>query len=255
MCILAYLVNFALLYYAWFINKRFGDSDLVKGVIYDLWFLWNLRKVVLPVMVLFVVLICGLIAGMPQYWNIKPPANTASLHQGITENGHPWIGAKNPGLVIEEFTDYLCSQCRIKHFFLRRLIAENPGKIRLVHRHFPMDHKYNPVVQEPYHVGSGALALFSIYAQTEDKFWQANDMFFQLDKSAGKINTDEIANELEIDHQGLAKALKDRSILYHLQKDIQAGLDLNLSGTPGYLINGKVYHGHIPPGLLKEILE
>ncbi|MCA1785833.1 MAG: DsbA family protein, partial [Desulfobacteraceae bacterium] len=116
-------------------------------------------------------------------------------------------------------------------------------------------HQFNPLVKQPYHKGTGALALFSIYAQTLDKFWEANDLFFQLDKSIGSVNSKNVAKKLDLDHRGLVNSLKNQSILYHLQKDIQKGLDLGLTGTPGYVINNEVYQGYIPDHLLKNVLE
>jgi uncharacterized membrane protein/protein-disulfide isomerase len=255
MCILTYLVNFALLYYAWFINRRFGNTGLLKGVFADLKFFWRLKNFFIPFFAGFVVIIAGMVFAMPEYWKTEPPALEETLAQGQTENGHPWIGAKNPLLVIEEFTDYLCTQCRIKHFYLRRLVSQYPEKIRLVHRNFPMDHKFNPLVEKPYLVGSGTLALFSIHAQDKGKFWEANDMFFQLDKSVGAINTRTIAEQLEIDSKTLVSALKHRSTLYHLQKDIEAGLKHGFTGTPGYVVNGEIFQGRIPPEILKKIID
>lgn len=255
MCILTYMVNFFLIYYAWFVNKRFGDRGLIHGVIYDIRFLCLKKKLTLPVLIGFFFLLGGLVKGMPRYWDMSLPLNTGAIYQGITEEGHPWIGAKNPELVIEEFTDYLCSQCRIKHFSLRRLMTEHPGKIRLIHRHFPMDHEYNPLVQKPYHIGSGTLALFSIYAQTKGKFWEANDMFFQLDTRIGAINTKKIAHSLGLNPKSIVQSVRDPRILHQLRKDIKKGLKHGLRGTPGYIINGKVYQGYIPPRLLRDIIE
>jgi protein-disulfide isomerase len=251
MCILTYLVNFALLYYAWFINRRFGNAGLFSGLLADLKFLWDIKKASLPVIAVFVVIIAGTVLAMPEYWKTASPPLDGTLTRGETEDGHPWIGSENPDLVIEEFTDFLCSQCRIKHFYLRRLIAEHPDRIRLVHRHFPMDNKYNPLVKEPYHIGSGILSVFSIHAQKHGKFWEANDMFFQLDKSAGAINTRTIAEKLELEPRALAAARINRNIFYRLQKDIEEGLKLGFTGTPGYLINGQTYQGRIPPEVLK----
>lgn len=252
MCIVTYVVNFALLYYAWFINNRYGNASLFKGVVIDARVLWSLKKIILPVAAGFLILIGVLMTGMPEYWQMKPPPLKQSMPRGLTQDGHPWIGARDPELTIVEFTDYLCTQCRVKHFYLRRLIAQNPGKIKLIHRHFPMDHKYNPLVKKPYHIGSGTLALFSIYAAKHDKFWKANDMFFQMDQSTGAISTEKIADVLDLDPKGLLYAKQNRQILYQLQKDIEKGLQHGLTGTPGYIINGNVYQGYIPPEILKK---
>ena len=103
------------------------------------------------------------------------------MPSGVNDEGHPWIGAENPELTIEEFTDYQCFQCKKMHFFLRRLVAQHPDKIRLVHRNYPLDHELNPiVVSQPYHVGSGKMALVANAAGISGKFWEMNDLLFGL---------------------------------------------------------------------------
>ncbi len=236
-------------------NKRFGDAGLFRGVVLDAKLLWSLRKICLTAVAGFLLLIGYLTTGMPEYWHMEPPKLKQSVSRGITENGHPWIGAKDPELEIVEFTDYLCTQCRIKHFYLRRLITENPGKIKLIHRHFPMDHKFNPLVRKPYHIGSGTLALFSIYAAQHDTFWEANDMFFQINRSINVISGKKMAKKLDLNPRGFLYAQYNRHSLHHLQKDVEKGLELGLTGTPGYVIDGKVYQGYIPPKILKNVIE
>jgi len=256
MCILSYAVNLALLFYAWIIRKRFMCEPVITAVRKDILYLLTFPKTVISVTSIFTASALVMILLFPPYWLIDPPELSQNIPAGVTEEGNPWIGAaEDPELVITEFTDYLCTQCRIKHFFLRQIVGENPEKIRLIHRHFPMDHKYNPIVRQPYHEGSGVLALFSIYARTQNNFWEANDLFFQLDKSIRLVNSKNIAEMLDLDHRGLANSLKNQNILYHLQKDIQKGLELGLTGTPGYVINNEVYQGYIPDHLLKKGLE
>ena len=97
-----------------------------------------------------------------------------------SEDGHPWIGAENPILTISEFSDYMCFQCKKMHFILRQLVQSYPDRIRMIHRHFPMDHAYNPLVKDPFHSGSGQMALIALYAQTKGQFWKVNDYLFGL---------------------------------------------------------------------------
>jgi protein-disulfide isomerase len=41
----------------------------------------------------------------------------------------------------------------------------------------------------------------------------------------------------------------------HLLLDIRYGMKLRIMGTPGYLINGKVYEGGLPQEVLKSMME
>jgi protein-disulfide isomerase len=190
----------------------------------------------------------------PAYWQFDPPLLTSKLNSGTTRDGHPWIGAENPKLVITEYTDYLCFQCRKMHFFLRQLIAENPDKIRLIHRNFPMDHSVNPIVKEPFHIGSGKMALMAIYAATQNKFWQMNDLLFEITGQSDAINVKKLAARLEMDPKTLMHSVNDRSARLLLQQDILSALKLQISGTPAYVIHENVYLGQIPAEIIKAAL-
>lgn len=202
---------------------------------------------------LFVVLLT--IQFFPRYWEIVAPVQTTELANGLTKDGHPWIGAESPELIITEYTDYLCFQCKKMHFFLRRLIAEHPQKIRLVHRNYPMDHKINPIVNEPFHEGAGSLALIAIYAATQDKFWIMNDRLFEMAGKKRTIDLKELAVKTGLNFRELKGALQDTNIRNQLNRDILSGMKLGINGTPAYLIDDKLYLGQIPPDILKKALE
>jgi protein-disulfide isomerase len=255
MCILSYGISFFLLYYTWLIRKRFDKLNILQGLRLDIDYLWKLKKKVLPVFLSFSGLVFILIIAFPAYWNFSPPHFSKEMHHGVTKDGHPWIGARNPQLEIIEFTDYQCFQCKKMHFFLRQLMAEHSDKIRLVHRHFPMDHKFNPIVKQIFHVGSGEMALLAIYAAEKDKFWQMNDILFDIGREKEAINIKELADKVGIDFKELSRSLNDHRIRFKLQRDIWDGLKLYISGTPAFVINGKVYLAQIPPEVIKDAIQ
>ena len=174
---------------------------------------------------------------------------------GITQEGHPWIGAEHPKLVITEYTDYQCFQCKKMHYFIRQLIARYPEKIRLVHRHFPMDQEFNPIVKAPFHVGSGIMALLAISAVDDDRFWQMSDALFDIAGNHQNINIKELAQKVGIDFRHLTRGLNNRINRNRLQQDIISGLKLNINGTPAFIIDGKVYLAKIPPEIIEDALK
>jgi protein-disulfide isomerase len=190
----------------------------------------------------------------PTYWHLDEPVLATPINSGLTPEGHPWIGAEKPRLVITEFTDYQCFQCKKMHYFLRQLIAQHPDKIRLVHRHFPMDHEFNPIVKDPFHVGSGKMALLAIYATAKDQFWPMNDLLFKIARDKQTIDVREIAQEVGIDYRELAWALNNKNIRYRLKHDIAQGLQAKIDGTPAFFIDGTVHLGQIPPAIIKKAL-
>jgi uncharacterized membrane protein/predicted DsbA family dithiol-disulfide isomerase len=255
MCVVSYGINFLLLYYSWIIRKRFDNNELIEGLKLDISFLWKLRKKVLSVFLPALGFCLILLIFFPSYWNFSSTLLPKDMPNGNTKEGYPWIGASNPELEIMEFTDYQCFQCKKMHFFLRQLIAKHPDKIRLIHRHFPMDHKLNPIVKDRFHVGSSTMALFSAHAQTQDKFWEMNDALYSMAGKKKIIKIKELAEKIGLNYRALFYSTKDGSIRYKVKHDISTGIKLGINGTPAYVINNKVYFANIPQQILKKILE
>jgi protein-disulfide isomerase len=256
MCIVSYAINFLLLFYAWVIRRRFGKNGLIADLILDIRFLWlKKRPQIMLLALVFGAVFIVMVTKFPAYWNLTPPPLSESISTGVTEDGHPWIGAVTPVIEITEFTDYQCFQCKKMHFFLRRLIETHSDKIRLVHRHYPMDHTVNPIVKEPFHVGSAAMSLLAIYAQSIGKFWEMNDILFNTDLAAEAINTKTLLKQAGVDTGGKAPDIYDPRIQIKLLTDVREGMKLGISGTPAYIIDGKLSLGQIPPDILEKIMK
>ena len=172
----------------------------------------------------------------------------------MTPDGHPWIGATDPEIIITEFTDYQCFQCNKLHYYLRRIIAQNPDRLKLIHRHFPMDHTVNPLVKQPYHTRAGALALMAIYAAEQGRFWKMNDHLFVIARGQSPIRLEDVAQQVGLDAMALKQALGRKAIRQKLREDISDGIALGIEGTPGFIIDGQVYQAELPPDVIKKLL-
>ncbi len=254
LCIATYAVNFALLFFSWLTRRRFPTGGVRQGVRRDIGFLVARRAVSYPAAGIFLVACAAAWSLIPPYWEFHPPRADAAIPAGVTAAGHPWIGAEHPALEITEFTDYQCFQCRKMHLYLRELVARFPEKIRLVHRNYPMDHEFNPIVKEPFHSGSGRMALLAIHGAASGVFWEMNDRLFERGGGKGRIRLQELAAETGIDPSLLSAALAHEPYRAHLLRDIREGMKLGIVGTPSYLVGGKVYEGGIPPEVLQPVI-
>jgi uncharacterized membrane protein/predicted DsbA family dithiol-disulfide isomerase len=255
MCILVYAINLLLLYYCWLIRRRFGSEPLPNSIGQDFQFLWNWRKPATSVFIPFIAGVLLLWSLFPSYWNLQPPVLSAAQPGGLTPDGHPWIGAENGKVVITEFTDYLCFQCSKMNYYLRKMVARYPGKIKVIHRHFPMDHTVNPIVQSPVHKGAGALAILAIYSATEGKFWQTSDYLFANARFTDRVDLQALADEVGLNFEKLSRSLHQNNFRRKLHRDIIDALKLGVTGTPTFLIDGKLYSGQIPPEILSQVAD
>lgn len=252
MCIGSWTVNLALLYISWLIHRRYetdGFFFLLALYLKN----WKKNQVkVISCALLMGTLLIGLLIFYPKYWDYQHSEIIDNISTGITNQGYPWIGADDPVLTISVFTDYRCFQCKKTHFYLKNLVKQYPTKLRVIHRHFPMDHKFNPMVNEPLHPGSGILALVAITAIDLNKYWQANDYLYNYEvKKNNLIWLRQIAKDLEIELSQLVQGVNSKNNRAKLRFDILFGIKSGFSGTPSFIINDQVYMGHIP----KEIIQ
>lgn len=252
LCIATYAINLFLLYLSWLIRRRFDPDSFFTAFTKDFKFLFQVKKKALCLFLGFFALATLTKVLLPAYWKMPAPPLSTDVSTGFTREGHPWIGAKTPVLTITAFSDYQCFQCRKMHLFLRRLVHEHPDTMRLVHRHFPMDHKFNPLVKTPFHVGSGEMALLAIFAATQNKFWETNDLLFELGRQKRPFNTKEIGEKTGLDPLALARARKDPAIRFRLKRDILEAIKLGIRATPAFLIDGNLYTAQIPSKILKK---
>ncbi len=255
MCMASYAVNLMLVFFTWLTHKRFESRSIVNGIVKDIQWIYAHMKVSGLFLGGIAVVILLLMFFIPHYWEMKVLPLGRELSRGITEDGHPWIGARNPQLEITEFTDYQCFQCKKMHFYLREFMASHPDTIRLIHRNFPMDHIYNPMVKEPYHIGAGKMALLSLYAVKYDKFWEISDFLFNIDTQNGHFNIREMARVGGFDVMEFAGSVNDRTLQQKLRADILEGIRLGINATPGYQIDGKIYVGHVPADIINLLRE
>ena len=255
LCLVSYLINFLLFYIAWIIRYRLDKSPIWISINNALKYLIKQKTFKFSITI-FIVVLMAIKLFIPHYWEYALPPVTKEIPSGLTNDYHPWIGSNNPLLTIEEYSDYQCFQCYKAHFMLRRLIAKYPDKIRLIHHHFPMDHTVNDViVPEPFHIGAGKMAMIAIYAALNGKFWQTNDILFELGQKKKPFNTKTLAEKTGFSSTELAMATRDTKIHILLRNDIRAGMKLGINGTPSFVINGKVYKGTIPSEIIEEIIQ
>jgi uncharacterized membrane protein/protein-disulfide isomerase len=254
LCILTYAVNLLLVFSCWIVRRRYDTAPLRSAVADDLRFLRRHWRWSLPSFATMFALVTTALLAYPPYWNLVLSEPSNSIPAGINAEGHPWVGAEQPTIEIVEFTDYQCFQCRKMHFFLRELVRLNPERIRLTHRNYPMDHEYNPIVKEPFHMGSGKMALLTIHASLAGKFWAVNDWLFARTSSGEDLNLAELALATGLNLRELQAALQHEPYIQRLILDIRQGMLLRITGTPSYLINGQVYEGNIPSDVLQTLI-
>lgn len=179
-----------------------------------------------------------------------------SIQMGVNDQGHAWVGAANPVLVVEEFTDYQCPHCRKAHRAIRQQLSKYPDKLRVYHRHFPLDQACNSMVTRPFHKVACEMSRMAICAQQQGRFWEMNDYLFENSNTLvkGDATFADVAARLELDVEKFTCCMNDSATSQVILKDVEDGIAAGVKGTPSFRIDGKLHVGSIPKEVWK-ILE
>lgn len=266
LCAVTWLVDFTLLALAVKMLRRVGTSHVLEDAreLWDAHRGWFLGAVLAGLALIPIVRVVTLQAlGLPAGEN--PPGTSrlasrartgadAHLQQGLDDEGHPYMGASKPKLTIVEFADYQCPHCANAHAEMRELLAKHPGEIRIVHRHFPLDNQCNSLLQRPFHPHACAYAKMAACAALAGKFWQANDYLFEHGRDAQEISVESLAQQLQLESAQLRSCM-DTAGAEKVKADIEAGLSLKMTGTPSFVVDGKLYPGRVPEEVLGPYAE
>jgi predicted DsbA family dithiol-disulfide isomerase len=255
-CMTLYAINLALFALVVFQTVKTGSNPLaalradLKAVFSRLLLFGGLTTAAMGTAAAFVI-------WFPPYWHQPGWSELPNLSTGIDSRGRNWIGAQDPVLVVEEFSDYQCPHCRRAHKYARMLTAKYADSVRLVHRHLPLDSTCNPSVLKQFHERACEFSKAAECAAEQGAFWKMNDAIFSMqDKmKTSDIDIGQIAAQLGLDRSSLEKCMEKSEVLIRVQKDIRDARQRRVAGTPTFFIGSQAYQGSIPEKALKRAVE
>jgi len=156
----------------------------------------------------------------------------------------PTKGRDQAPITIVEFSDFQCSYCR--KFWaetLPKLEAAyvTTGKVRFVYRHL--------VVLGP---ASQRAAEAAECAGEQGKFWAFHDALFER---AGRVPDAQAMQQMRLDVAGFDACVGSGRHRERIAGESAVARGLGATGTPAFLINGKLLIGAHPFDTFKQILD
>jgi protein-disulfide isomerase/uncharacterized membrane protein len=175
--------------------------------------------------------------------------------KALVEPSTPGIGPKNADLYIVEFSDYECPFCQISNRQMEKVLAKYGERIRLYHRHFPLDKSCFRQMKRQMHPHACFAAKAAICAHKQGKFWDFHDKLFRLGKSISRESIRALAKKLGLDTKKLEACIAADSTEEQIQEDIRAAMALKIRGTPTFLMGGPLLDRFKPPGISLEMFD
>lgn len=160
----------------------------------------------------------------------------------------PTVGREDAPVVIVEFLDPACSTCRQFYPLVKRMLAANPDRIRLVVRF------------APFHEGSDTVLKILAAARKQGKFWPALEAVLDAQPQWAPDHRPQVAlvwrhlEGLGLDLERMRFDMTAPEIAAMITQDLEDARALNVTKTPEFFVNGRPLptFGYDP---LKELVD
>ncbi len=170
--------------------------------------------------------------------------------------GRPSRGAADAELQIAVASDFQCAYCRSLGAHLERLMAEYPGRIRVLYVNAPVSRRCNPLIKNDRHKYACWLARTANCARAQGKFWEYHDLVY---KTLPQILVDSahVAPRLAgigLDVGRVQSCMDSGEAQTMLEQDLAILTELDLKSIPSLVINGYSERAGIYPSALRAIV-
>lgn len=146
-------------------------------------------------------------------------------------------GPTDAAITIIEFGDYQCRYCREAEPHLAAIMREYGTEVALVFRHFPL------VVESASYTAARAAEC----AGEQDAFWPFHQRLF-LSRNWQVGDAREALKQLGLevgiaDQVSFETCVEGQGSVPAIAADLEAAADLGISGTPAFLVNGRLSMG------------
>ena len=151
----------------------------------------------------------------------------------IQRDYSPTTGPTDAKVTIVEFFDPACGTCSAFYPFVKKLMKDNPGKVKLVLRYLPLHQNSGVVVQY-----FEAARLQGLFWETLERAYQTRDAWIEHHVVRPEKFWLQLGG-LGLDMEKLNKDVQSAEIVRRVKQDIQDAQQLNVNKTPGFFVNGK----------------
>lgn len=145
----------------------------------------------------------------------------------------PTLGSDGAKVYLVEFMDPACETCSAFYPFVKKLLADNPGKIKLVIRY------------APFHEGADYFVKILEASKKQNKYWETLAVMYQSQPYWASHHNPQpeliwrFLPGAGLDLEKLKNDMNDPAIEQIIAQDLADAKTLNVTKTPGFFVNGK----------------
>jgi protein-disulfide isomerase len=174
---------------------------------------------------------------------LKPPE---LVRADLSLNGAPSKGSEKAEVTIVKFEDFQCPYCKAVQPNFQEVLKRYDGKVRLVHKDLPLD-QIHPQARQA--------AEAARCADDEGKFWEYHDKLYGSSPKAAPEDLRFYAKDLGLKQDLFDKCMTSGKYKEAIQKDVNEGASLGVTGTPTFFINGRELSGAQSVEAISQIVD
>jgi protein-disulfide isomerase len=164
----------------------------------------------------------------------------------VAVNGAPFRGAERASVTIVKFEDFQCPYCKTVQPTFQELLKRYDGKVRLVHKDLPL---------ESIHPQARQAAEAARCAGEQGKFWNFHDVLYANSTKLSLEDLKGYAGQIGLNVESFRACYNSGKYRTAVQKDVNDGAQLGLTGTPTFFINGREMSGAQPVEAFAAIID
>jgi protein-disulfide isomerase len=170
----------------------------------------------------------------------------------INLKGFPSKGPANAKVTIVEYSDFQCPFCSRAYNTMENQVLKQYGdKVRFYYKHYPL----------PFHPWAepGAVATECARQQKPEAYWKLYKGLFegqaQINADNLKAKVTELLADTGVDMTKFDDCFDNKKTLAEVKAQMAEGASVGISGTPGFIINGRLVSGAQPFENFKNIID
>ena len=169
-----------------------------------------------------------------------------SAKKDVLENdkGTPFVGNKDGDVVLVKFSDYNCGYCKRMGPDFQKILQEDKN-VKIVMKDFPILGDMS---------GMLARAALAVYQLDSGSYFDFHiSMLKKTPRNEAQILA--LAEEFGIDKAVMKKEMAKSEYENQLRSNLQLGQQIGVTGTPAFIINGKIFPGAVSYERLKTLVK
>ena len=162
--------------------------------------------------------------------------NAPEAKVNVEVGNAPLKGLSSAPVKIITFSDFQCPFCSRVLPLMKQIEEAYGSKVAVAFKQFPL----------PMHDKAELAAEAALAANEQGKFWQMHDKLFANQSNLDRVSLESYAKDLGLDLEKFKAALDSGRFKPQIEKDKAQGSSAGVSGTPSFVVNGKLVVGAQP---------